>query len=246
MDEEGEEHSVARDFMDIFNHRLYLLLFRCWMKYREYLQLVEENNPNDLEKLFCFLGLGERELRQGIPESYSLIRYIGLLTQFPRSSLGLVTLLQDALGGVPINVHSCVQRKVKIPPDQKLLLGSSGNVLGESSYIGEEVDDRMGKFHLRIGPLMREQFHSFLPGSANHQRLAFLTTFYLMDPLEYDVDLILAEKEAETICLSGPVWSRLGWDTWIFSSDHIGEIRATVPSSLVSNKNGRMNKEKRS
>ena len=229
LDEENEDLSVTRDFIDIFNHRLYLLLFRCWTKYREFLQLVEENNPKDLEKFFCLLGLGEKELRGNLQESYSLIRYIGLFTQFPRSALGLETLLQDALGGVPVEVIPCVQRKVKIPPDQRLHIGPSGNALGENTYLGEEIDDRMGKFHLQIGPLQSKQFHSLLPGNPSHPRLAFLTKFYLTDPLEYDLELILAEKEAKPICLGAPMWSRLGWDTWTFSTEYIGEVKATLP-----------------
>jgi type VI secretion system protein ImpH len=229
MDEEAEDMSVTRDFIDIFNYRLYLFLFRCWTKYREFFQLVEENNPKDLEKLSCLLGLGEKELREDLPESYSLLRYTGLLTQFPRSALGLETLLRDAFGEIPIKVLPCINRKVKIPPDQRLHLGDSGNALGENSFLGEEIDDRMGKFRLQIGPLKSEPFHSLLPGNPNHKRFAILTKFYVMDPLEYDLELILAEKEAKTVCLGAPMWSRLGWDTWTFSTDYIGEVRTTLP-----------------
>jgi type VI secretion system protein ImpH len=228
MDEAAEDMSVTRDFLDIFNYRLYLFLFRCWAKYREFFQLVEENNPEDLEKLSCLLGLGEKELREDFPESYSLLRYAGLLTQFPRSALGLETLLQDAFGKIPIQVLPCIERKVKIPPDQRFHLGDSGNALGEDSFLGEEMDDRMGKFRLQVGPLKSEPFHSLLPGNLNHKRFTTLTKFYVMDPLEYDLELILAEKEAKTVCLGTPMWSRLGWDTWTFSADDIGEVRATL------------------
>jgi type VI secretion system protein ImpH len=229
MDEAAEDMSVTRDFIDIINHRLFLLLFRCWMKYREFLQVVEEKNPRDLEKLFCLLGLGEKELREDLLESYSLLRYTGLFTQFPRSALGLKTLLQDALGGIPIEVVPSVKRAVKIPADQRSYIGTSGNSLGENSFLGEEIEDRMGKFSLQIGPLKCEEFHSLIPGNPDHQRLGFLTKFYLVDPLEYDLEMILAEREAKTVCLGTPMWSRLGWDTWSFSSDHLGEVRATMP-----------------
>jgi type VI secretion system protein ImpH len=228
IDEAAEDMSVTRDFLDIFNYRLYLFLFRCWTKYREFFQLVEENDPEDLERLSCLLGLGEKELREDFPESYSLLRYAGLLTQFPRSALGLETLLQDAFGKIPIQVLPCIKRKVKIPPDQRFHLGDSGNALGEDSFLGEEMDDRMGKFRLQIGPLKSEPFHSLLPGNPNHKRFATLTKFYVMDPLEYDLELILAEKEAKTVCLGTPMWSRLGWDTWTFSADETGEVRATL------------------
>ena len=229
LDEEAEDQSVTRDFIDIFNHRLYLLLFRCWTKYRQFLQVVEENNPKALERLFCLLGLGENELRENLPDSYSLIRYLGLLTQFPRSALGLKTLLQDALKIMPIEVVPCVRRTVKIPPDQRFYLGAAGSCLGKDSFLGEEIDDRMGKFCLQVGPLKSERFHSLVPQNPNHQRLVFLTQFYLNEPLEYDLELILAEGEAGSTRLGGPMWSRLGWDTWTFSTDHLGEVRATFP-----------------
>lgn len=234
LDEAAEDMSVTRDFIDIFNHRLYLLLFRCWVKYRLYLQVIEENNPEVLGKLFCLIGLGEKELRQGLPESYSLIRYTGLFTQFPKSASGLQTLLHDALGMIPVQVIPCMKRVVKIPPDQRLHLGKPGSVLGEESFIGEEIDDRMGKFQLRIGPLKSDAFHRLLPGSPDHQRLAFLTKFYLLDVFEFDIELILAEKEAKTVSLGGAEWSRLGLDTWVFSLDHLDEVKATFPPQYAS------------
>jgi type VI secretion system protein ImpH len=233
LDEASEDMSVTRDFIDLINHRLYLLLFRCWVKYREFLQVVEENNPKDLEKLFCLLGLGEKELRKDLPEAYSLIRYAGLFTQFPRSSWGLETMLQDALSGVPIEVIPCVKRIVKIPEDQRLFLGASGCSLGEDSFLGEEIDDRMGKFRLQIGPLKSTEFHSLLPGNPHHHWLSLLTEFYLKDPLEYDLELGLKEREAETVCLGGPMWSKLGWDTWTFSTKYIGEVKATLPPEKI-------------
>ncbi len=233
LDEASEDMSVTRDFIDILNHNLYLLLFRCWTKYRLFFQVVEEKNPKILEKLFCLIGLGEKELRRDLLESYPLIRYTGLFTQFPKSALGLKTLLQDALGNLRIEVIPCVKRVVKIPPDQRLYLGTSGSSLGEDGFLGEEIDDRMGKFRLQIGPLKSEPFHSLLPGNPNHQRLALLTKFYLLDVLEYDIELVLAEREAETVCLGTSMWSRLGLDTWVFSVDHLGEVKATFPPQMT-------------
>lgn len=232
LDEAAEDMSVTRDFIDIFNHRLYLLLFRCWVKYRLFLQVIEENDPGVLGKLFCLIGLGEQELRKDLPESYSLIRYTGLFTQFPKSASGLKTLLQDALGGIPLEVIPCLKRTVKIPPDQRLLLGPPGNALGENSFLGEEIDDRMGKFRLRIGPLKSDPFHGLLPGRPDHQKLTFLTKFYLLDVLEYDIELILAEKEAETVSLGVSQWSRLGLDTWVFSLDRLAEAKTIFPPQI--------------
>ena len=228
LNEAIEDVSLTRGFLDIINHRLYLLLFRSWAKYRPFLQVVEEKNPRDVERLYCLLGLGEEELRKEAFEAYGLLRYLGLFTQYPRSALGLETLLQDALEVQPIEVLPCVPRRVTIPPDQRCSLGVTGCSLGEDLFLGEEMGDRMGKFRLEVGPLGSEAFHSLLPGSPRHRKLAFLTRFYLNDPLEYDLTLILGEKEASTACLGAPQWSMLGWDTWVFSGESMGEGRTTI------------------
>jgi type VI secretion system protein ImpH len=228
LEEASEDESVTREFIDTINHRLFFLLFRCWTKYRQFIQVVEEKNPQHLERLFSLVGFGEEALRQDVPDAYGLLRYVGLFTQFPRSGAGLQALLQDAFGNVPVAVEPCVLRKARIPVDQRLMLGESGGALGVDSYIGEEMEDRMGKFRLRIGPLDRHQFQRLLPGGGGCEKLVFLTKCYITDPLEYDVELTLAEGEARGVCLGQPEWSRLGWDTWVFADEPIGEVKATL------------------
>jgi type VI secretion system protein ImpH len=234
LEEAGEDASAARDFLDIVNHRLYLFLFECWTKYKPFLRVVEENRPEDVERLFCLVGLGEEALRESLPEPYALLRYSGLLTQQPRSAMGLVALLRDALGDVPVAVVPCVPRKTGIPMDQRLCLGTAANRLGEESVLGEEIDDRMGKFRLRIGPLDVGRFHALLPGGPEHGRLADLTRFYLKDPLEFDIELRLAEGEVRTACLGGPKWATLGRDTWTFAADRLQtEVKAVFPPDPI-------------
>ena len=228
LDEASRDSSVARDFLDIFNHRIFSLLFHCWTKYRQFYKVIEEKNEKDMERLFCLMGLGEEKLRKDM-EAYSLIRYAGLFTQFPRSTVGLETLLSDAFRGIPVAIIPCLERKVAIPEDQRLYLGISGNYIGEDCVLGEEITDRMGKFRIKLGPVEGKQFNSLLRGSPDHKRLAFLTKFYLADQLEFDIELILAEKEVETACLGAARWSRLGLDTWTFTGDFQGDIRTVVP-----------------
>lgn len=224
MDEAGDEESASRDFIDIINHRLYLLLFESWAKYRQCLQVVEQENSDHLLRLFALLGLGEEVLRRGVSDPHGLIRYIGLFTQFPRSALGLSALLHDALGGVSVSVIPCVERTAIIPRDQRVYLGASGGALGIDSYIGEQVPDRMGKFRIQVARLRREPFQALLPGGESAERIAFLARFFVPDPLEFDVELVLAEGEAQPTCLGRRDWSRLGLDTWIFSGGTPGEV----------------------
>jgi len=225
MDEAAEDESVTRDFVDIVNHRLFLLLFRCWTKYRLFIQIVEDRNSHYLERLFSLLGLGGEVLRKDVRDPYALLRYIGLFTQFPRSAVGLACLLQDALGSIPVQVLSCIERRAKIPSDQRIFLGRSGGLLGMDSYLGEEMVDRMGKFRLQVGPVNREAFQALLPGGEDCEKLSFLTKLYVTDALEYDVELTLAEGEAQGVYLGSSEWSRLGWDSWLLAGEESGEVK---------------------
>jgi type VI secretion system protein ImpH len=206
LSESSEDESVTRDFIDIISHRLYTLFFGCLNKYNQFIQVVEERNPQYLERLYCLLGLGEKELRQEIPEAFSLIRYIGLFTQFPRSALGLKTLVQDFSGGMPVEIIPCCLRRLMIPEDQRMYLGVSGVSLGKESFLGEEIEDRMGAFSIKIGPVNQDQFHALLPGSEYFKKLTFLIQLYLTEPLDYDIELILLKGEINTVCLGGPKW----------------------------------------
>ena len=103
--------------------------------------------------------------------------------------------------------------------------GGPVGTLGVDSFVGEEIDDRMGKFRIQIGPLKGDLFPKFFPGNKMHDRLVALTRLYVLDPLQFDLEIILAAGEARPIRLGAPEWSRLGWDTWSFSGDEMGEVR---------------------
>lgn len=218
LDEAAADASATREFLDIVNHRLYTLFYACAAKYHLFFQVAEEEKEEVIERLFCLAGLGESKARQRLPDPQSLLRYTGLLSQNPRSALGLRTLLGDALG-VPVEVIQCIRRRLPIPPEQRAQLGMSGCTLGADAVIGSEKEDRMGMFRLRIGPLKRQEYSTFLPGGAARQRLSDLVQTYLHRFLAWDMELLLAPGEAPAARLGAPQGSRLGWDAWIGSAE---------------------------
>jgi type VI secretion system protein ImpH len=223
--EAGQDESVSRDFLDIIHHRLYGLLFQAWMKYRLFFQVAEAHDDQHLERLFCLLGLGEPELRRDMTNARGLLRYIGLFTQFPHSAAGLITMLRDALGEVPLQIVPCIRRMAAIPEPQRLKMGISGSRLGMDSYVGEAIEDRMGKFRIQIGPMNQAAFLDFTPGQPGYAKLTALTAMYVTEPLEYEVELVLAANQAQTARLGDPVRSVLGVTTWVFSEASLGEVR---------------------
>ncbi len=225
MEEVADDESVVRDFIDTLNHRLYLLLFESLQKYRPFYHIAKGGQNRYLSQLYCLEGLGEQRYLQDIADPIQLLRYIGLFSQRPRSAEGLKLLLEDALG-FTISITSCLFRKARIPEDQLLRLGVSGGVLGEDCVLGRELDDRMGKFRIEVGPLNAEEYRSFFPGSESYNRLVLFTDLYLQDPLEYEIEIYMHKQQAQTTCLGGEQWSKLGMDTWLYAGDTIGETRS--------------------
>jgi type VI secretion system protein ImpH len=227
MDEARDDQTVARDFVDIVNSPLYALHFLGWTKYRLALKILEDENFEDLERLYCLLGFGGDRIRSLLPDPAGLIRYIGLFMQAPRSALGLEALLRDAIGQPQLSVISCVLRVAAIPEDQLCRLGISGNRLGKDIYLGSWFRDRMGKFRVRIGPVNWQTCQEWLPGSGRYGQLGHLIRVYLDQPLEWDLELVLDRDEAQTARLGVDSGSRLGWNSWAFAGEsYQGQAKA--------------------
>jgi type VI secretion system protein ImpH len=227
LDEASEDKTVTRDFLDIFNQPFYHLFFKAWSKYRWPLNLIEIQDDEYYERLYSLLGLAETEFRDRLPEARRLLRYIGLFTQFPRSALGLKTLLADALNVPRVDVAQAVLTTVEIPQPQRCFLGRQGHRLGMDCYVGQWIEDQNGKFRLEAGPMSEERFHALLPGRPDHDELKALTRAYLNQPLEYDLKLMVRAEEVSPATPGGGLWSALGFDTWVFAGNRLerdGEV----------------------
>ncbi|MEW5724750.1 MAG: type VI secretion system baseplate subunit TssG [Thermodesulfobacteriota bacterium] len=231
LDEAGEDKTVTRDFLDIYSNPFFRLFFKGWSRNRWYVKITEEEATEYLERLFCLLGLGSPELQEAVPRSRRMLRYIGLFTQFPRSAMGLATLLTDALDVPSVEVIPNVPRQVRIPADQRCYLGRQATVLGEDCHLGEQIADRMGKIRIRVEGLDEDKFHAVLPQRPLFDEISTLTDVYLNQPLEREIELALKPREAHTAVVGQPHWSLLGYDTWLFSHEQ-WEDRAAVTFTL--------------
>jgi type VI secretion system protein ImpH len=227
MEEAGRDASAQRDFIDIFHFALYPLMYDAWGKYANMHKVVEEGDIDYLNRLYALVGFCEPAAREGLPYVHGLLRYAGLLTQFPRSALGLKTLLSDAIEGVPVEIESCVPAKLRIPTDQQACLGGRAARLGQTAFLGQEIDDRMSSITIRVGPVDEDEFQRLLPFHPEHNRLRFLVRMYLVDPLRSNVELILKAGKVKAARLGGDMWNQLGLDTWCFAGGYEEEVRVT-------------------
>ena len=74
----------------------------------------------------------------------------------------------------------------------------------------------------------KKTFQSCSPKGNKHKKITQLTALYMVEPLEYDMELIMAEGQKETVCLGNPEWSSLGVSAWVFSGQDQWESRSIV------------------
>ncbi|NEX17110.1 MAG: type VI secretion system baseplate subunit TssG [Halochromatium sp.] len=215
LDEQREDQTVSRDFLDVLNHRFFVFYFLADLHYKLVRRVCTEQDTEVLTRLYALAGLGHPEMLSGpLRDPGSLLRAIGLLTQFPRSAAGLQHLLMDRLG-VPVEVVQCAPRKADIPLDQRAALGAQASTLGANSHIGTEADAASSKIQLRIGAMDAETFRRYQFGTPDYAELVRLICYFCTQPLEFDLQFLLAPDEAQPASLGSSEWSSLGCNAWM-------------------------------
>lgn len=217
--DEKEDDVRVRDFLDLFHHRVFSLLYRVWKKYRYYATFRSDGRDPISLVVRGMLGLGTPSLDEQLSVSpVRLFRYAGILAQRPRSAAGLRGQLQDYFDGVPCDIEQCVGRWLTIQPNDRNVLGLAKCTLGRDFLLGERVFDRAGKFRIKLGPVGFDDYTRFLPNSEATAELAEVTRFFCEDPFDFDVQLTLRGDEVpETPLGEHQFLGRLSWTSWLKS-----------------------------
>jgi type VI secretion system protein ImpH len=213
-----ERDTGMRDFLDIFNHRLISLMYRTRKTHRVTLSSQRPEQGAMANYLYAFLGLGLAGLRNRMRfsdhlEDRALLPYAGLLSQKPRSVVGLERILTDHFRA-PVRVQQLLGLWRQIEPDQLTALGESGKnqVLGQSIVLGGRIWDQQGRFWILVGPLALKSFLRFLPDGSAYQPLCAMARFYAGDEFDFRVRLKVQAAEIPELHLGK---SKLGWTTWL-------------------------------
>ena len=183
-----ETNPLQRRFLDLFNHRLLSLFYRAWQKYRCTDADMAGPDGAYTKRLLLLLGLDRLPAEcDGALVNRQLIRFAELLTQHPRSAIGLQTCLRRFFPGIPITVEPCIAVWTPIPPDQRSRLGMQGVALGQDFWLGEDVCNRSTTFRVAIGPIDYRTFQSFLPGAAQRRELEALVAVFNQDGLDCEI-----------------------------------------------------------
>ena len=219
LDDEWDELSNRKNFLDVIHNHLYPLLYQAWLKYKFSTNTVEFQSKKYWEIIFSLIGLSA-PFRENQQQYGYLLKYSGILSQRSKSLVGLQTILNDYFQGVSLVVEPCVKRKVSIANKQKSYLGKQNSLIGKTVCIGQEIIDRTGKFKVVIGPIDKQQFEE-TPWTG--QALDFIRSIlkvYLVQPLEFSVVLLLSEGVLQPTSLGDIAWSSLGDNTWLLEKSN--------------------------
>jgi len=227
LDDEWDERHASKGFLDIIHHHIYPLLYQAWLKYRFSYNAIEAENERYWEIIFSVIGLSE-EFRSNRRLAGKLLKYAGILCQQPKTQLGLKTILQDYFGDIEIDVMPCVPRKVSIVDHQKCKIGQKNHNLGIDTVIGQIVDDRSGKYILKIGPVDRMAFEKITNDETTRTFVRAVTKLFLVQPLEYEILLLLKSGAEKSISLGDSSCSVLGRNTWMINESNIESFSLTL------------------
>ncbi len=224
----GADADSARDFVDLFHHRMISFVFRAWLKYRHSEQYDGKSLDDFSRRALCLVGLGTPGMEKGAGlKLVPLLRSAGLLADRHRSAVGLEQYLRAHFGVASLTVRACVERIAYVPRPQQLRLGTPSARLGETAVLGERVVDLSGTFRIEIGPVDVVTTRRFLPGSAELAKLVRLARLYVKDPLHMELLLRIPAESVPPLRLTERARLGLGHLTWL-SPDGRHEGRATV------------------
>jgi type VI secretion system protein ImpH len=212
--------SALADFLDLFHHRFISLFYRAWRKYR-FAAAHEDGAEDQLrEHLLDLIGLGLDGYRDKMPfPDEALIFRAGLLAPQPRGAVALGQLLEDFFQ-VDVEVEQFMGGWYPLGRTDRCAIGEDdepGNRLGLGAIAGDEIWDQQTRVRVRVGPLDRAEYDSFLPGGTGHTAIAGLLRFYSHDQFDFELQLVLTADAVPGVVLDGRDDARLGWSTWIRS-----------------------------
>lgn len=215
------DHTLA-EFLDIFNHRIVSLFYRCWEKYRFTVSYERGEVAGLTHNLLDIAGLGTMGLRDRQPvDDRAFIYYAGLLCQKPRSAQGLKQILEDYFE-VDVEVVQFVGSWRPLDPEMLCRLveedadGSESTMLGGGAVTGDEVWDPQSAARLRLGPMTLDRYLEFLPDGTAFPKLRAMCRFYAGQDIDFEIQLVLRREEAPKCQLgaAGATAPRLGWVSW--------------------------------
>lgn len=193
-----EERSVVHDYLDLFHHRTYELLF-FGLAQQDLWSHSCSDNPW-AQALTRLLGVGPEAQNDLLLES---LLSTGLILQKPNRDQ-LQTLLRHVLlpfvessPNAEVTVLDFCGGSSPIQPHFQNRLAQRNHALGQDCVLGERIRDPSSAIRIVIGPLNPESQRAFEPGHPGHQNLLAVLRHCMPTPMDVDFELIIHDPNQD-------------------------------------------------
>jgi type VI secretion system protein ImpH len=231
IDRRREGDGSAAAFLDLFHHRIISLFYRAWEKHRFTVRYEKTGEDPLTTHLMDLGGLMPNDPGPGPgvrPDS--LAYYAGLMAPQQRSAVALEQLVSDYFD-VPVRVEQFVGGWYSVGQQDQCELDTQDDAgrLGMGALVGDEIYDPQGRVRIRLGPLSRTRYESFLPTGKDYEQLRSLARLFSHDQFEFEIQLVLTREEVPAVTLGDPTGAeRLGWTTWALTRAKSADADETV------------------
>ena len=205
--------TAARDFLDLFNHRLIELLVQFRRAPRPASEPIAPEATRTGEWLFALLGLGTPGLAraQRLHGWHRGLPYLaGLLARRPLGIHAVERLIAHHFS-VTVRVEPLRGAWLDLDLEHTTALGCSGRnrELGRSAVLGRRVWEQAAGLRITLGPLPAGRLGSFLPGGTAWAGVGALLAFALDGVFAIEL-VLLPEADPVNAARLGRNAARLG------------------------------------
>ncbi len=223
-----EQGRLRGEFLDLFHHRLVSLVYRIGVKYDLAREFALDCTDAWTRRILALGGIDPWSERrpQHVP-LWRLVRIAPLLAARVRSGRVIERAIRDICDEAldpeaRVTMEQFAGGWVPLDPEQRTMLGIKNTVLGQSAVLGVQCYHRAGKAIVVIGPL-HENFRRFLADGDMYPRVKELLELMCPEPIDFELDLVLAEHARPPFKLGEAAGQRVGIDTWLSSRAGAGK-----------------------
>lgn len=224
--EEGRRDATLVEFLDIFHHRYFTLLYRAWASAQAAAGLDRKDDERFSFYVASLTGQPVDQNMAGIAQrplqSHARLAASAHLVRESRNPDGLRATLEHYFG-VPVALEENVFHWMAIEPAEQGRMGRPGAAatMGQGAVLGRMVPDRRYRFRIVVGPLDLDAYLRFTPQGEDLPRLVEWVRAFVGYEFEWELELRIQPDSAPPAVMGGA--QRMGWSGWL------GRSRAGKP-----------------
>ena len=201
LHEKTSSDDGPRAFLDMLSHRALGMFYKAWAKHRPECMVSPEGRDEYLQMLTALSGAG------GFGEvvDHETLAFYAMQIRCRAVSAPLMAGMYSEYFNVPFVVDQLIGVWKELPMADQAELGTANVDLGVGVMLGARVYGCDSRVRLRIGPLDKERYESFLPCRSATVYLTALLALHCGVGMTYEVRLIQRAVDMCGVALDGDV-----------------------------------------